>query len=64
MNILQEINQEYSLIEKQLDKVIKTISSIDANTNILEHDVMHLGGLIENLGLSLNELGDRHGTIN
>lgn len=52
----EQLNEEYNLIEKQLDKVSKTIFSIDENTNILEHEVMHLGTLIENLGLSLNEL--------
>lgn len=60
----RQLREEYELIEKQLDKVSKVILTIDENTNLLEHEVMELSVLLENLGLSLNELEDKHGTIN
>lgn len=60
----KQLREEYDLIEKQLDKVSKVILTIDENTNLLEHEVMELSVLLENLGLSLNELEDKHGTIN
>ena len=55
-NILKQMNEEYVIAEKQLDKVSKIIFSINSDTDILEHEVMELGIHLENLGLYINEL--------
>ena len=55
-NILKQMNEEYIIAEKQLDKVSKIIFSINSDTDILEHEVMELGIHLENLGLYINEL--------
>ena len=55
-DILKQMNEEYIIAEKQLDKVSKIIFSINSDTDILEHEVMELGIHLENLGLYINEL--------
>ena len=55
-DILKQMNEEYIIAEKQLDKISKVISSINSETDILEHEVMELGIHLENLGLYINEL--------
>ena len=55
-DILKQMNEEYIIAEKQLDKISKVIFSINSDTDILEHEVMELGIHLENLGLYINEL--------
>ena len=55
-DILKQMNEEYIIAEKQLDKISKVISCINSETDILEHEVMELGIHLENLGLYINEL--------
>lgn len=55
-NILKQMNEEYIIAEKQLDKISKVIFSINSDTDILEHEIMELGIHLENLGLYINEL--------
>lgn len=59
--IIQEMNNQYEVIEKQLEKVSKIIFSIDEDTRVLSHELMELGGEVENLGLMLNELNEKVG---
>ncbi len=54
--ILEQMDQEYESIEKQLEKVSKAIFTIRDNENLIEHELMSLSLEIENLGISLNEL--------
>ena len=55
-NILKQMNEEYIIAEKQLDKISKVIFSINSYKYILEHEIMELGIHLENLGLYINEL--------
>ena len=56
--IVNQINKEYISIEKQLEKVSKSIFRIHKDTDLLEHEIMELSTELENLGLSINELNE------
>ena len=56
--IINQINKEYISIEKQLEKVSKSIFRIHKDTDLLEHEIMELSTALENLGLSINELNE------
>lgn len=57
-DIVDQMNEEYSSIEKQLEKVSKSIFRIHKDTDLLEHEIMELSTELENLGLSINELNE------
>ena len=57
-NIINEINKEYSLVEASLNKLYKSIFIIGKSENIIEHEMMELSVLLENLGISINELDE------
>ena len=56
--IINQINIEYDSVEKQLEKVSKSIFSIHKDTELIEHEIMELSTELENLGLSINELNE------
>ena len=56
--IINQINKEYISVEKQLEKVSKSIFRIHKDTDLLEHEIMELSTELENLGLSINELNE------
>ena len=56
--IINQINKEYISIEKQLEKVSKSIFRIHKDTDLIEHEIMELSTELENLGLSINELNE------
>lgn len=56
--IVNQINKEYISVEKQLEKVSKSIFRIHKDTDLLEHEIMELSTELENLGLSINELNE------
>lgn len=56
--IINQINIEYGSVEKQLEKVSKSIFRIHKDTDLLEHEIMELSTELENLGLSINELNE------
>ena len=56
--IINQINKEYISIEKQLEKVSKSIFRIHKDTDLLEHEIMELSTELENLGLSINKLNE------
>ena len=58
-DIVNQMNVEYSLIEKQLDKISKSIFTIHKDTDLINHEIMELSTELENLGISLNELNER-----
>ena len=58
-DIVNQMNVEYNLIEKQLDKVSKSIFTIHKDTDLINHEIMELSTELENLGISLNELNER-----
>ena len=58
-NIVDQMNKEYNSIEKQLDKVSKSIFIMYDNTELIDYEIMELSTDIENLGISLNELNKR-----
>ena len=58
-DIVYQMNKEYNLIEKQLDKVSKSIFTIHKDTDLINHEIMELSTELENLGISLNELNER-----
>ena len=53
------MNVEYSSIERQLDKISKSIFTIHKDTDLISHEIMELSTELENLGISLNELNER-----
>ena len=57
--IVYQMNKEYNLIEKQLDKISKSIFTIHKDTDLINHEIMELSTELENLGISLNELNER-----
>ena len=58
-DIVYQMNEEYSSIEKQLDKISKSIFTIHKDTDLINHEIMELSTELENLGISLNELNER-----
>ena len=56
--IVNQINKEYISVEKQLEKVSKSIFRIHKDTDLIEHEIMELSTELENLGLSINELNE------
>lgn len=58
-DIVYQMNKEYNLIEKQLDKISKSIFTIHKDTDLINHEIMELSTELENLGISLNELNER-----
>ena len=58
-DIVNQMNVEYSSIEKQLDKISKSIFTIHKDTDLINHEIMELSTELENLGISLNELNER-----
>ena len=58
-DIVNQMNVEYNLIEKQLDKISKSIFTIHKDTDLINHEIMELSTELENLGISLNELNER-----
>ena len=56
--IINQINIEYGSVEKQLEKVSKSIFRIHKDTDLIEHEIMELSTELENLGLSINELNE------
>ena len=58
-DIVYQTNKEYNLIEKQLDKISKSIFTIHKDTDLINHEIMELSTELENLGISLNELNER-----
>ena len=58
-DIVYQMNKEYNLIEKQLDKISKSIFTIHKDTDLINHEIMELSTELENLGISLNELKER-----
>lgn len=58
-DIVDQMNEEYSSIEKQLDKISKSIFTIHKDTDLINHEIMELSTELENLGISLNELNER-----
>ena len=58
-DIVDQMNEEYNLIEKQLDKISKSIFTIHKDTDLINHEIMELSTELENLGISLNELNER-----
>ena len=58
-DIVNQMNAEYNLIEKQLDKISKSIFTIHKDTDLINHEIMELSTELENLGISLNELNER-----
>ena len=58
-DIVYQMNVEYNLIEKQLDKISKSIFTIHKDTDLINHEIMELSTELENLGISLNELNER-----
>ena len=56
--IVNQINIEYGSVEKQLEKVSKSIFRIHKDTDLIEHELMELSTELENLGLSINELNE------
>lgn len=56
--IINQINIEYDSVEKQLEKVSKSIFKIHKDTDLIEHEIMELSTELENLGLSINELNE------
>ena len=58
-DIVNQMNVEYNLIEKQLDKISKSIFTIHKDTDLINHELMELSTELENLGISLNELNER-----
>ena len=56
--IVNQINKEYISVEKQLEKVSKSIFRIHKDTDLLEHEIMELSTELENLGLSINKLNE------
>ena len=56
--IINQINKEYGPVEKQLEKVSKSIFRIHKDTDLIEHEIMELSTELENLGLSINELNE------
>ena len=57
-DIVNQMNVEYSSIERQLDKISKSIFTIHKDTDLIEHEIMELSTELENLGLSINELNE------
>lgn len=57
--IVDQMNEEYNSIEKQLDKISKSIFTIHKDTDLINHEIMELSTELENLGISLNELNER-----
>lgn len=55
---IEEINEEYSLVESLLEKVSKSIFTIEKDTELIKHEIMELSTALENLGLSINELSE------
>jgi hypothetical protein len=64
MQLIKEMQIEHELVENQLNTISRLIFSINDNTNLLEHEVMYLGLLIENLGLSIEELNANYNNTN
>lgn len=58
-DIVNQMNVEYNLIEKQLDKISKSIFTIHKDTDLINHEIIELSTELENLGISLNELNER-----
>ena len=58
-DIVYQMNKEYNLIEKQLDKISKSIFTIHKDTDLINHEIIELSTELENLGISLNELNER-----
>ena len=58
-DIVNQMNVEYNLIEKQLDKISKSIFTIHKDTDLINHEIMELSTELENLGISLYELNER-----
>lgn len=58
-DIVNQMNVEYSSIERQLDKISKSIFTIHKDTDLINHEIMELSTELENLGISLNELNER-----
>ena len=56
--IINQINIEYGSVEKQPEKVSKSIFRIHKDTDLIEHEIMELSTELENLGLSINELNE------
>lgn len=58
-DIVNQMNVGYSSIERQLDKISKSIFTIHKDTDLISHEIMELSTELENLGISLNELNER-----
>lgn len=57
--IVNQMNKEYNSLEEQLDKVSRSIFTINKDTELINHEIMELSTELENLGISLNELNER-----
>ena len=57
-NIIKEINEEYLLAEVLLNKLHKSILITKEDIEVIEHEIMELSIVLENLGISINKLDE------
>ena len=56
--IIHEVNKEYIIVEKLLDKVYNSMFTIQKDADLIKHEIEELSIALENLGLSLHELSN------
>ena len=55
---MHEVNKEYIIVEKLLDKVYNSMFTIQKDADLIKHEIEELSIALENLGLSLHELSN------